>query len=154
MPPSKQEGGVVKMLMAAGLLLVGCAPPVTDAEDACGGAGAVSTCLDPVLSEAYYVDQSSAYFDTMDYSADLDVEMPYAEQVVRWEWPPWLLLTAFGRDNIESTDTFLRLYPSIVPERECYAFDEQPFGRCRVVFYYDDHDGLPCPIYEEFTFND
>ena len=51
-------------------------------------------------------------------------------------------------------DVLLRLYPSTIPERECLAFDVQPFSRCRVVFYYDDHDGRPCPIYEEFTFND
>lgn len=142
--------------MVVWMILAACAPPVatTAAVDDCDGPGARSTCLEPTMPEAYYIAQSSAYFDTMDYNADLDVEMPYAEHVVRWEWPPWLLLTAFGQDNIESTDTFLRLYPSVVPERECYAFDQQPFGRCRVVFYYDDHGGLPCPIYEEFTFND
>lgn len=106
------------------------------------------------MSAEYYVEQSSAYFDTMDYTVPLEGWPPYSELVARWEWPPWLKLTAFGRDNIEATDTLLQLYPSVVRERDCRAFDTQPFGRCTVVFYYDDHEGRPCPIYEEFTFND
>ena len=63
---------------------------------------------------------------------------------------------AYGRENIEASDTLLRAYPSIVEERDCRGFDTQPFGRCRVVFYYDDpeHEGRGCPIYEEFVFND
>lgn len=106
------------------------------------------------MSAEYYIEQSSAYFDTMDYTVELEGWPPYSELVARWEWPPWLKLTAFGRENIESTDTLLQLYPSIVTNRVCQAFETQPFGRCYVVFYYDDHNGLGCPIYEEFTFND
>ena len=106
------------------------------------------------MSAEYYIEQSSAYFDTMDYTVELEGWPPYSELVARWEWPPWLKLTAFGRENIESTDTLLQLYPSIVTNRVCQAFETQPFGRCYVLFYYDDHNGLGCPIYEEFTFND
>ncbi len=106
------------------------------------------------MTAEYYADISSRYFDTMDYTVELDEWPPYSELVARWEWPPWLKLTAFGRDNIEATDTFLQLYPSVVSERDCRGFDTHPFGRCFVVFYYDAHDGLGCPIYEEFTFND
>jgi hypothetical protein len=92
----------------------------------------------------------------MDTAADRDIEPPYSELVARWEWPPWLKLTAFGYDNILSADRLLRLYPSTIPERECRGFDTHPFGRCYVVFYYEDeeHEGRGCPIYEEFTFND
>lgn len=124
------------------------------AVDNCQSDAPYLNCLSPTLSDEYYIEQSSAYFDTMDYRVDLEDWPPYSELVARWEWPPWLKLTAFGRENIESTDTFLQLYPSIVSERECQAFDTQPFGRCYVVFYYDDHDGKGCPIYEEFSFND
>jgi hypothetical protein len=108
------------------------------------------------MSADYYAEHSSGYFDTMDTAADMDVEPPYSELVARWEWPPWLKLTAFGHDNILSADQILRLYPSTIPERDCRGFDVQPFGRCRVVFYYEDeaHEGRGCPIYEEFTFND
>jgi hypothetical protein len=137
--------------MIAVALLVACSAP---AEDPCGHDGALSTCSSPTKSAEYYASVSSMYFDTMDYSVELDGWPPYSELVARWEWPPWLKLTAFGRENIEATDTLLVLFPSTVPERECYGFDEQPFGRCRVTFYYDDHDGRGCPIYEEFTFND
>ena len=115
---------------------------------------AKSTCLTPTKTAEYYAAQSSAYFDTMDYRVDLEDWPPYSELVARWEWPPWLLLTAFSRENIELTDTLLQLYPSIVTDRDCRGFDTQPFGRCYVTFYYDAHDGLGCPIYEEFTFND
>jgi hypothetical protein len=139
--------------MLIALLLTGCTAPTTS-EDGCGTDGALASCLEPTQSEAYYIEQSSMYFDTMDYTVDLEVPPAYSELVARWEWPPWLKLTAFGLENITATDTLLQLYPSVVPERECLAFDEQPFGRCYVVFYYDDHDGKSCPIYEEFTFND
>jgi hypothetical protein len=120
----------------------------------CDSSDAFSRCLIPTQTEEYYVSQSSAYFDTMDYRVTLEDWPPYSEFIARWEWPPWLKLTAFTRENIELTDTFLQLYPSIVTDRDCRFFDTQPFGRCYVVFYYDTHEGKPCPIYEEFTFND
>lgn len=137
-------------------ILLGCAGGADSGStpDPCEDEGALAACLEPTQTAEYYIEQSSAYFDTMDYSVDLEDWPPYSELVARWEWPPWLKLTAYTRDNIEATDTFLQLYPSIVPERECQAFDTQPFGRCYVVFYYDAHDGKGCPVYEEFTFND
>ena len=140
--------------MVWGLSCTGERESSVPAADPCAGDGALAACLSPEQSAEYYIEQSSAYFDTMDYTVDLDEWPPYSERVARWEWPPWLKLTAYTREVIEATDTLLKLYPSVVPERECQAFDEHPFGRCYVVFYYDDHDGLGCPIYEEFTFND
>jgi hypothetical protein len=137
------------------LVLVGCpGPGGEEPPDPCAHDGALADCLAPTMSEVYYAETSSLYFDTMDHTVDLEDWPPYSELVARWEWPPWLKLTAYGRDNIEAADTFLQLFPSTVPERDCRAFDTQPFGRCYVVFYYDDHEGLGCPIYEEFTFND
>ena len=144
----------MRKLVWSGVWLMACqaAPEVVD--PCADPASAASTCLFPTKDPDYYVAQSSLYFDTMDKRADRSITPPYSEQVARWEWPPWLLLTAFGRDNIETADTLLRLYPSIVEARDCRYFDTQPFGRCRVTFYYDAHDGKACPIYEEFTFND
>jgi hypothetical protein len=78
----------------------------------------------------------------------------YAELVARWEWPPWLKLTGWTEEGIHATDTLLKLYPSTVPIRDCQAFDVQPFGRCFITFAYEAHENRPCPIYEEFTFND
>lgn len=132
------------------LFLLACAAPETLD---CEHEGALAQCLSPTLAESHYVDQSLLYFDTMDRTTPFG-EPWYSEKVARWEWPPWLKLTAYTRDNIHATDALLQFYPSVVPERECRFFDQQPFGRCYVVFYYDAHDGKPCPIYEEFTFND
>ena len=123
-------------------------------DDPCAGEGALAECLSPTQTAEYYATWSSAYFDTMDYRVELDGWPPYGETVARWEWPPWLKLTAFTRPNIEATDTLLQAFPSIVEERDCRGFDTPPFGRCRVSFYYDAYEGLGCPIYEEFTFND
>lgn len=147
------RGGV---LGAAGLVAVACgAPPDPDkSADDCAGDAPVSTCSRPTMDAADYAELSSMYFDTMDHRVDLDEWPPYSEKVARWEWPPWLKLTAYTRENIELTDTLLQAYPSIVTDRDCRGFDTQPFGRCTVVFYYDAHEGLPCPVYEEFTFND
>ncbi len=136
-------------------ILVACASTTNDSSpDPCSTEGALSTCSVPTGSPEDYADISSRYFDTMDHSVETVDPPIYSELVARWEWPPWLKLTAFGAENIQTADALLALYPSIVPERDCRAFEVQPFGRCRVVFYYDAHEGRGCPIYEEFTFND
>ena len=134
------------------LLFAGC--PTEEPPDPCAHGGALAACLEPTQTSEYYASMSSMYFDTMDHTVELVDWPPYSELVARWEWPPWLKLTAFGREVIEAADTLLQLYPSVVPERDCRGFDTHPFGRCYVVFYYDAHGGLGCPIYEEFTFND
>ncbi len=136
------------------MLALGCGGDRHDAAGACsadGGASAVSTCLSPTLAPEHYVEQSSRYFDTLDSSVSPFVQPDYAELVARWEWPPWLLLTGFTEKNMIVTDVLLKLFPTDIAERDCRFFPEQPFGRCRVVF---DYSGFPCPIYEEFTFND
>ena len=125
------------------------------APDPCAHDGALADCLRPTQTAEYYAEMSSRYFDTMDSTVELEGWPPYSERVARWEWPPWLRLTAYTREVIEETDTMLRdFYPSTVPERECRGFDTHPFGRCYVVFYYEAHGERGCPIYEEFTFND
>ena len=117
-----------------------------------GTDGATATCLRPTMPPEYYVDEALKYFDTLDVSADRDRVPTYHPLVARWEWPPWLLLTGYGADDMTATADALRvLDPSTVPERDCRFFEVQPFARCRIVFEYDD--GL-CPIYEEFVFND
>lgn len=118
----------------------------------CGSDAALSTCLQPQQTPEYYIEQSSMYFDTLDADASRDSIPNYSELVARWEWPPWLKLTGIGRDIMIQSDLLvIELTPSTVPQRDCRAFDVQPFGRCRVSFLYS---GGPCPIYEEFTFND
>jgi len=134
------------------LLLLACANPVADP---CAEPGAArSTCLTPTRSEAYYADQSLAYFDTLESDYDGESGPTYGPGVARWEWPPWLLLTGYGREDLEAADALIRLLPTSVPVRDCVAVDVQPFGRCVVEFVYPDFSELPCPIYEEFTFND
>ncbi|MCC6159846.1 MAG: hypothetical protein IT350_17470 [Deltaproteobacteria bacterium] len=116
------------------------------------GDNATSGFSSPRFPPEYYVEQSLKYFDTLDSYTDPRSIPNYSELVARWEWPPWLLLTGFGDDAMILIDLALRLYPTRVLERDCRAFDFQPFGRCRVVFEYDGVTS--CPIYEEFTFND
>ncbi len=136
------------------ILFVACNGTTSDtAVDVCATADPPMSCLEPTQTAEYYADVSSRYFDTMDYTVDAE-PMPYGELVARWEWPPWLKLTGFTAEGIEDSDALLTLFPSIVVDRDCRGFDVQPFGRCRVTFYYDAHDGRGCPIYEEFVFND
>lgn len=135
-------------------LLFACHDPTTaEPADPCAEPGALSTCLAPAQSDELYIDQGQRYFDTLDASADPESEPTYAELVARWEWPPWLLLTGYGRELTLAVDeVVLAAFPgTTVPDRDCRAFDVQPFARCRVVM---DYEGKPCPIYEEFTFND
>jgi hypothetical protein len=117
----------------------------------CGTDAARAGCLTPMHSPEHYIEQSETYFYTMDSSVSPFVIPDYSDLVARWEWPPWLLLTGFGRDNMIWTDILLKLNPTRYAMMDCRAFPVQPFGRCHVVF---DYSGDLCPIYEEFTFND
>lgn len=119
-----------------------------------GDPDAPLSCSVATQSPEHYVEAAEGYFDTMDSRVPLEFPA-YSERVVRWEWPPWLKLTAYTREVIELSDTVLRtVYPSVVDDRDCRAFDTPPFARCRVSFRYEAHDNLPCPIYEEFAFNE
>ena len=113
---------------------------------------ALATALAPQQPPEYYVEQANKYFDTLDTSADPNSVPNYSTLVARWELPPWLWLTGYGRDNmIVTTQIALETDPSTVPTRDCRAFSVQPFARCYVSFEYDAGS---CPIYEEFVFND
>lgn len=116
-------------------------------------AESLSTCATPTQTTDHYVDQALRYFDTLDGSADPASQPNYVATTARWEWPPWLLLTGYGGEQILAVDVIiLAAFPTTtVPTRECLAFEKQPFARCRVSF---DYEGQACPIYEEFTFND
>jgi hypothetical protein len=119
-----------------------------------GTPGATAGCLLPTMPPEYYVQEAEAYFDTLDTSASRDSVPNYHPQVARWEWPPWLLLTAYGKTPmIEGNDALREIDPSTVPVRDCRFFEHQPFARCYVDFDYEVGTG-PCAIYEEFTFND
>ncbi len=140
-------------LFLLGALGCGAAPEV-DPCVADDGADARSTCLRPVLAEDAYSEQGLRYFDTLESAWDGTEGPDYAPGVARWEWPPWLKLTGYGRDDLEAVDAIVRLIPTAVPTRDCRFFGEQPFVRCRVDFAYEDEPGETCPIYEEFTYND
>jgi hypothetical protein len=116
----------------------------------CGTPSALSTCIKANKSAAYYIEQSELYFRTMESTVPPWVQPEYSDEVIRWEWPPWLWLTGYGRWNLIWTDTLLKLFPTAYDKIDCRFFEKQPFGRCHVVFNYS---GRLCPIYEEFTFN-
>jgi hypothetical protein len=117
-----------------------------------GTQAATAACLSPTQSPEYYIAEALAYFDTLDVDADRESVPNYHDQVARWEWPPWLLLTGYGAADMVNTSDALRLGdPSTVPIRDCRFFEVQPFARCYIEFEYEHG---PCPIYEEFTFND
>lgn len=128
-------------------------PPPPGCENE-GTQGATAACLSPTKSAEYYVAQAEYYFDTLDTTAPEENVPTYHPQVARWEWPPWLLLTAYGDDPMIEGNALLKIIdPSTVPTRDCRFFETQPFARCYVDFVYEK-DMSPCPIYEEFTFND
>lgn len=123
----------------------------TTIQQNCGTDGALSTCLTPKFDSAYYIEQGVKYFLTMQSDIPNDVQPYYSPYVIRWEWPPWLLLTGFGKDFLIKSDILLKLNPTQYYKLDCEYFEEQPFCRCHVIF---DYSGDSCPIYEEFTFND
>ena len=134
-----------------GLAFLGCSTQPT--EDRCGGSGALGSCLRPTREPAYYVQQAELYFDTLDVTKDPEKVPSYALHVVRWEWYPWLKLTAYGRGLMVNGNKLVtvRDRTTTVPVKDCRFFAKQPFARCYVEF---DYAGKRCPIYEEFFFND
>lgn len=116
----------------------------------CDSKGAYSTCLKPLQSPEYYIDQSVKYFQTMESTIPINVQPNYSDLVIRWEWHPWLLLTGYKKSGLISSDILLKLNPTKYDSIDCRFFEKQPFCRCHVVF---DYSGEKCPIYEEFTFN-
>ena len=113
---------------------------------------ALASELTPQQAPDYYVDQANKYFDTLDTSADPRSVPTYSPLVARWELPPWLWLTGYGKDNMFlTTQLAVDFDPSTVPVRDCRAFDTQPFARCYITFEYEAGS---CPIYEKFVFND
>lgn len=117
-----------------------------------GTSAATARCLRPTLRPEHYVAEALAYFDTLDVDADRASVPQYHPDVARWEWPPWLLLTGYGADvMIDTAETLRQFDPSTVPVRDCRFFETQPFARCRITFEYEEG---PCPIYEEFVFDD
>lgn len=117
----------------------------------CINEGALSTNLSPKFPAEYYAEQGVKYFQTMQSDISIKVQPNYSDLVIRWEWPPWLLLTGFRKTGLITTDVMLKLNPTKYELLDCRGFELQPFCRCHVVFNYG---GTLCPIYEEFTFND
>lgn len=120
------------------------------------GPDSLMSCATPRHPPSYYVDQAQRYFDALDRSAPPDRVPLYSERVARWEWPPWLKLTGYTKEQMDQTDKLVKQFaPAVVSQRDCRFFARQPFARCRVSFDYDSQaDGKGCPIYEEFVFND
>lgn len=134
--------------------IIGCSkkqkPIPATIEQNCGTEAALATCLSPKFYSSYYINQGIKYFQTMQSDIPNNVIPNYASNVIRWEWPPWLLLTGYGKDFLIASDIVLKLNPTRYYKLDCKYFDVQPFCRCHVVF---DYSGDSCPIYEEFTFN-
>ena len=152
--PMRVSGATRSATALVATLCFACHGAATAPSDCTANAGsaALSRCLTPHQPMAYYAEQGNKYFDALDSTANRDNHPAYAVQVARWEWPPWLKLTGYGRDMIISTDRSLTgVSTSPIPIRDCRGFAVQPFGRCKVSFAYT---GGGCPIYEEFTFND
>ncbi len=110
----------------------------------------LASSLTPKFPPEYYAEQGVKYFKTMQSDVSVKVQPNYSDLVIRWEWPPWLLLTGFKKSGLIVTDIMLKLNPTQYDLMDCRGFETQPFCRCHVVFNYS---GTTCPIYEEFTFN-
>lgn len=108
----------------------------------------------PIASQSpkYYIDEVNRYFDTIDFYTYGRPAPHYAENVIRWEWHPWLLLTGYGRWSMHF-DVLQKLYPTHITNRSCASYDAAPQVRCHVSFAYIG-SSRAIEIYEEFTFND
>lgn len=107
----------------------------------------------PAINHDYYIREANRYFDTLDFRVWLDPSPVYAQDVIRYEHPPWLKLTGYGKAYMTTLDKVQTLYPTRVVERVCAAYDVAPQARCTIEFrYIGMRTGVK--IYEEFTFNE
>jgi len=122
------------------------------------GKDALAFTLKPKYSPEYYKLQCDLYFTHLESRIADRVEFYCSLTCVRWEWPPWDLLTGQGMINIMYADMVDRdQNECIVAERNIRFYDVQPFGRAIITIYYGDNIKTrqhPIKIYEEFTFND
>ncbi len=125
-------------------------PETLSTEATCDTNGALARCLMPKFDSTYYIEQGVKYFLTMQSDIPPSVQPNYSDLVIRYEWPPWLLLTGYRKKFLIQSDILLKLNPTKYDTIDCRFFKEQPFCRCHVVF---DYSGEKCPIYEEFVFN-
>lgn len=125
---------------------------------------------DPLL-EWEYVEEAHKYFDGLDSELSKSASshgMMYTTDAIRWEWPPWLLLTGYTGISMSIQDPLLHvggaaleMYVQGVPRssRECRLFKINPFVRCLVFMdmhgsqaNVDEDEKMHCDIYEEFTY--
>lgn len=118
----------------------------------------LSTVLVPKFEKDYYIDQANQYFDSLDTSVEKG-KPNYSSKLARWEWQPWLILTGFGKEKTLLIDGAIRASGKcICVNREHRFFDQNPFIRSVITFYYGEDDIVnktnALRILEEFTFND
>ncbi|KAJ1625021.1 hypothetical protein T492DRAFT_1042876 [Pavlovales sp. CCMP2436] len=159
----------------------GATPPPEDCASSgcmpanCGTTGALASCLQPTQSARAYLRQADLYFNSVDPELYNPLDSPttlgypnYSPTAMRWEWPPWLLLTAFTKDQFIVVDGIDRKEsPFSVPKvnRECKYYNSSPFVRCAVNLWSTGVNRTTleswptssvtcgCTIWEEFTFN-
>jgi hypothetical protein len=121
---------------------------------------AYSTDLVKNQPDSYYKKQNDIYFDSLEsksYCQKTPFILPsYSVGLVRYEWPPWLLLTGLGSTATSSMDrVFADVNPCVVVDRKHVICEQNPFGRSLVTVCYGKGSSLQAfKIYEEFTFND
>lgn len=121
----------------------------------------LSTRFTPNKPKDVYLNQAQTYFNFLVTNLDVHVNPDYSFGLIRWEWPPWLVLTGLGSHSTLKIDENIRKGgPCLCPNQEHRFFDQNPFVRSRITFYYgktaeeDSKTGTNAiHIYEEFTFN-
>lgn len=62
----------------------------------------------------------------------------YSTNAIRFEWPPWLLVTGSGKSSMLAADSSMRQatpYASPRQYRKCEGYDTHPFARCSVALW-------------------
>ena len=122
---------------------------------------AISTVIEYNSNEYnYYIQEVDKYFNYLqNYTSNhYEINKPkYSEDVIRYEWPPWGLLTGYKKDATLAVDYGIRLLDKCIAINRKYKLQKtNPFVSSLITFYYGDNvtsHKNSFDIYEEFTFN-
>lgn len=136
---------------------MGCISSTNNADDRNPNFELMSSAVKRNVPDEYYINQANEYFNSLD-TTKREYMPKYNQNVARFEWPPWLLLTGLGKERTIAIDEAIRLMgPCVCVDRNHKLFASNPFVRSVITFYYGKEDIEkkihPVRIYEEFTFN-
>lgn len=118
------------------------------------------TAVQATREKEYYIEQAHLYFDLIAGTKDRSLtQLFYSNWLIRYEWEPWLMLTA-QNNGVDTAKLIDSLEPEAIPcevpmeQRYVRFYTTNPFVRMMIRIYWPDRTSdIVTWIYEEFSFD-